>query len=75
MNSPRYEDLAWLQVQEVPRGAEDGRLMAAAGRLARMAIRTAKLGLWAVRALAVFVVRRAGARPPTSSVAESRHHA
>jgi hypothetical protein len=68
MNSPKYENLAWLQVQDVPRGTEDG-------RLATTATMAAKVGLRVVRALAGFTARRAGATPPASLSAESRHHA
>ncbi|MEA2656079.1 MAG: hypothetical protein QOI23_1444 [Chloroflexota bacterium] len=68
MNCRTYEELAWLQVQEVPRGTENR-------RLARMATGTAKLGARVVGALAGFVWRRGRERPAVPSVTNSRHHA
>jgi hypothetical protein len=75
MSSRMNEDLAWLRVQDMQREAENRRLMAGPNRAAGMATRTANLGLRAVRTLAVFVSRRAGARSEATSVPESRHHA
>ena len=75
MNSRMNEDLAWLRVQDMQREVENRRLMAGMRRSAGMTARTAKLGLQAVRALAAFATRRAGAHPVAPPVTDSRHHA
>jgi hypothetical protein len=75
MNSRMNEDLAWLHVQDMQREAENRRLMAAMRRSAGMTTRAAKLGLQAVRTLAAFASRRAGAHPVAPPVTDRRHHA
>ena len=75
MNSRMNEDLAWLRVQDMQREAENRCLMAGSHRPKRLAARTAKLGLQAVRTLAAFASRRAGAHRVAPPVTDSRHHA
>jgi hypothetical protein len=68
MTSPIYEDQTWLQVQDVPRGADSSRL------LARASAGSVRLAVRFFRVLAEVVSRRAAAEPPTSADAGNRHH-